>query len=84
MPRSRRYSPGDSLPGTLRRSGREAQEAFTRAYNDAVRACGEGDEGQVHQRRRLGRMRQRRQQARIAALAAAAEGQACELVLAIH
>ena len=44
MPRSRRYSPGGSLPGTLRRSGREAQEAFTRAYNDAVRACGEGDE----------------------------------------
>lgn len=44
MPRSRRYSPGDSLPGTLRRSGREAQEAFTRAYDEAAQACGEGDE----------------------------------------
>ncbi len=44
MLRSHRYLPGDGLPGTLRRSCREAQEAFTRAYDEAVRAYGEGDE----------------------------------------
>jgi hypothetical protein len=44
MLRSRRYRPGDGLPGTLRRSGVEAQEAFTRAYDEAVQAYGEGDE----------------------------------------
>jgi ChaB len=44
MPRSRRYHlPGD-LPATLRRSCREAQEAFTRAYEEAVQAYGEGDQ----------------------------------------
>ena len=44
MLRSHRHRPGDGLPGTLRRSSREAQEAFTRAYDEAVRAYGEGDE----------------------------------------
>ena len=44
MLRSHRYRPGDGLPGTLRRSCQEAQEVFTRAYDEAVRACGEGDE----------------------------------------
>ena len=44
MPRSRRYRPGDGLPGTLRRSCREAQDAFTRAYDEAAQAHGEGDE----------------------------------------
>jgi len=44
MPRSSRYRGDDGLPATLRRSCREAQEAFTRAYDEAVRACGEGDQ----------------------------------------
>jgi len=44
MLRSHRYRPGDGLPGTLRRSCQEAQEAFSRAYDEAVRAYGEGDE----------------------------------------
>ena len=44
MPRVRRSDYGDGLPGTLRRSGQEAQEAFTRAYQEAVRAHGEGDQ----------------------------------------
>jgi len=44
MPHSRRYRPADSLPGTLRRSCREAQDAFTRAYDEAVQAYGQGDE----------------------------------------
>ncbi len=42
MPRSRRYSMTE-LPGTLQRSCREAQEAFRRALDDAVRAHGAGD-----------------------------------------
>ena len=44
MLRSHRYHPDDGLPGTLRRSCPEAQEAFTRAYDEAVQAYGEGDE----------------------------------------
>jgi hypothetical protein len=32
------------LPGTLQRSCREAQEAFRRALDDAVRAHGAGDQ----------------------------------------
>jgi ChaB len=44
MPQSRRYRRDDGLPATLRRSCVEAQEAFTRAYNEAVRAYGEGDQ----------------------------------------
>ena len=44
MLRSRQYRPGDGLPGTLRRSCREAQDAFTRAYDEAVQAYGQGDE----------------------------------------
>jgi hypothetical protein len=43
MPQSRRYHRG-GLPATLRRSCREAQKAFTRAHDDAVRAYGEGDQ----------------------------------------
>jgi hypothetical protein len=45
MPRSRRYrwSAAGELPGTLRRSGPEAQELFLRAREEAVRAYGEGD-----------------------------------------
>jgi hypothetical protein len=38
------WSRRPGLPGTLRRSGREAQDAFTRAYDEAVQADGEGDE----------------------------------------
>ena len=41
MPRSRRYRRADGLPGTLRR---EAQDAFSRAYDQAVQAHGEGDQ----------------------------------------
>ena len=46
MPRSSRYRPpaAGELPGTLRRSCREAQEVFLKAREDAVRAHGEGDE----------------------------------------
>ena len=32
------------LPGTLKRSSKEAQETFTRAHATAVRAYGEGDQ----------------------------------------
>ena len=32
------------LPGTLRRSSKEAQETFTKAHDSAVQAYGEGDE----------------------------------------
>jgi hypothetical protein len=32
------------LPGTLKRSSKEAQEAFTRALARAVQAYGEGDQ----------------------------------------
>jgi hypothetical protein len=34
----------DGLPGTLRRSSKEAQETFTQAHDSAVRAYGEGDQ----------------------------------------
>jgi hypothetical protein len=44
MPSSRRYGHAGELPGTLRRSCREAQEAFIRARDDAVRIYGAGDE----------------------------------------
>ena len=44
MPRSRRYRRDDGLPATLRRSCREAQEAFTTAYDEAAQAYGEGDQ----------------------------------------
>ncbi|MGH3200759.1 MAG: ChaB family protein [Streptosporangiaceae bacterium] len=43
MPRSSRYGPIGGLPGTIRRSCREVQVAFTQAYQDAVQAYGEGD-----------------------------------------
>ncbi len=48
MPRSSRYAasryPLTELPGTLQRSCPEAQEAFRRALDDAVRTHGEGDQ----------------------------------------
>ena len=44
MPRSRRYRRAEGLPATLRRSCREAQDAFSRAYDQAVQARGEGDQ----------------------------------------
>jgi hypothetical protein len=43
MPKSRRY-PITELPGTLRRSCREAQETFLSALDEAVRTHGEGDQ----------------------------------------
>ncbi len=43
MPRTSR--PGE-LPGTLRRSSKEAQQTFTRAHDSAVRAYGEGDQAE--------------------------------------
>jgi ChaB len=50
MPKSSRYVvsryPLTELPGTLQRSGREVQEAFLRAIDDAVRTHGEGDQAQ--------------------------------------
>jgi ChaB len=46
MPRTRRrgLAAGGELPGTLKRSSREAQETFTRAHASAVQAYGEGDQ----------------------------------------
>ena len=44
MPRSRQYRRADGLPATLRRSCRETQDAFSRAYDQAVQADGEGDQ----------------------------------------
>lgn len=44
MPNSRRHGHSGELPGTLRRSCREAQEVFIRARDEAVRIYGEGDE----------------------------------------
>jgi hypothetical protein len=46
MPRSRRSGlpGGEKLPGTLRRSSKEAQEAFTKAHDSAVQTHGEGDQ----------------------------------------
>jgi hypothetical protein len=46
MPRSRRSGlpGGEKLPGTLRRSSKEAQETFTKAHDTAVQAHGEGDQ----------------------------------------
>lgn len=34
----------DELPGTLRRSSKEAQETFTKARDSAVQAYGQGDQ----------------------------------------
>jgi ChaB len=45
MPESRRY-PVTELPGTLKRSCREAQETFLRALDEAVRAHGPGEQAQ--------------------------------------
>ncbi|MFY9933884.1 MAG: ChaB family protein [Streptosporangiaceae bacterium] len=46
MPRTSRYtpSPDGELPGTLKRSPKEAQETFTRALTSAVQTYGEGDQ----------------------------------------
>jgi hypothetical protein len=46
MPKTSRsgQSHTGGLPGTLRRSSKEAQETFTRAHDSAVRAHGEGDQ----------------------------------------
>lgn len=44
MPQSHRYGHADELPGTLRRSCRQAQETFTAALSDAILAYGEGDQ----------------------------------------
>ena len=46
MPRTRRRGRAQAgeLPGTLKRSSKEAQETFTRAHNRAVEAYGEGDQ----------------------------------------
>jgi len=42
--RRRGLAAGGELPGTLKRSSKQAQETFTRAYASAVRAHGEGDQ----------------------------------------
>ena len=44
MPRSRRYWRTDEMPGTLRRSCREAQETFTEALANAIQTYGQGDD----------------------------------------
>lgn len=42
MPRSSRYR-GDEIPATVQRSCPAARELFTRAWESAARAYGEGD-----------------------------------------
>ena len=46
MPKTRRrgLAQGGELPGTLKRSSKEAQETFTKARDSAVQAYGEGDQ----------------------------------------
>ncbi len=46
MPKTSRNAQPSSgeLPGTLRRSSKEAQETFTKAYDSAVQAYGAGDQ----------------------------------------
>ena len=46
MPRTRRrgLAQAGELPGTLRRSSKEAQETFTKAHDSAVQAYGDGDQ----------------------------------------
>jgi hypothetical protein len=46
MPRTRRrgLARTGELPGTLKRSSKEAQETFTKAHDSAVQAYGEGDQ----------------------------------------
>lgn len=44
MPTSRRYGRTGGLPGTVRRSCREAQATFTKARENAVQTYGEGDQ----------------------------------------
>jgi hypothetical protein len=46
LPKNRRrdLAPPGELPATLKRSSREAQEAFTEARDSAVQAYGEGDQ----------------------------------------
>ena len=48
MPRTRRRGPARTgeLPGTLKRSSKEAQETFTKAHDSAVQAYGEGDQAE--------------------------------------
>ena len=45
MPKTSRsgQSHTGKLPGTLRRSSKEAQETFTKAHDSAVQTYGEGD-----------------------------------------
>ena len=46
MPKSSRHSLplAGEMPGTLKRSSREARQTFTRALTSAVRVYGEGDQ----------------------------------------
>jgi hypothetical protein len=46
MPKIRRrgLAQGGELPGTLKRSSKEAQETFTKARDSAIRTYGEGDQ----------------------------------------
>ena len=46
MPRTRRSGQpsGEEMPGTLRRSSKEAQETFTKAHDSAVQVHGAGDQ----------------------------------------
>jgi hypothetical protein len=46
MPKIRRrgVAQGGELPGTLKRSSKQAQETFTKAHDSAVQTYGEGDQ----------------------------------------
>ncbi len=44
MPRSKRYGRTGGLPATIERSCGEAQQIYIKAYQDAVRTYGEGDQ----------------------------------------
>ena len=42
--RRRGLAQAGELPGTLKRSSKEAQETYTKAHDSAVQAYGEGDQ----------------------------------------
>jgi hypothetical protein len=46
MPKIRRrgLAQGSELPGTLKRSSKQAQETFTKAHDSAIQTYGEGDQ----------------------------------------
>ena len=62
MPKIRRrgLAQGGELPGTLKRSSKEAQETFTKARDSAIRTYGEGTGGPGRVRRVQAEVRETR------------------------